>query len=216
MKILGAFILSLGLAAPLAAQSRQRFSASDAPNVSFRPFVLATEEQFAAKTSFEAVLGSARGPFLGGGLQIAFKDGSFLEVSASRFRKTGQRAFRFNNQSFGLGIPLTVTMTPLEASSGYRWGRQHRVRPYAAAGLGSYAYKEESSFSDTSENLDTRHVGYFGKAGLELRLHRWVGLGVDAQYTRIAGILGEGGLSKEAGENNLGGTAVSLKVIVGR
>jgi len=51
---------------------------------------------------------------------------------------------------------------------------------------------------------------------VELRVHRWVGVGVDAQFTHIARILGQGGISKDAGENDLGGTAARVKIMVGR
>ena len=52
--------------------------------------------------------------------------------------------------------------------------------------------------------------------GAEFRLHRWVGLGADVQYTHVPGILGLGGVSQQAGENDLGGVAVRVKLVVGR
>jgi hypothetical protein len=52
--------------------------------------------------------------------------------------------------------------------------------------------------------------------GAEFRLHRWVGLSVDAQYSRVKGILGAGGLSAQLGESDLGGIAARFKLIVGR
>jgi hypothetical protein len=90
------------------------------------------------------------------------------------------------------------------------------VIPYAGIGVSRYAYVETSDFADPAENVDTAHVGYLVVGGAEFRLHRWVGVGVDAQYTRVTGILGGGGISRELGENNLGGTALRLKVMVGR
>jgi hypothetical protein len=52
--------------------------------------------------------------------------------------------------------------------------------------------------------------------GVEFRAHRWVGVSVDVHYTQVRGILGSAGISKEFGEDNLGGTAVRVKVLVGR
>jgi hypothetical protein len=43
-----------------------------------------------------------------------------------------------------------------------------------------------------------------------------VGIAGDVQYTRVPGILGKGGISKDAGENDLGGISVRLRVTVGR
>jgi hypothetical protein len=85
-----------------------------------------------------------------------------------------------------------------------------------AAGFGSYSYKETSDFSDPGENIDTRQPGFVVNGGFEFRLHRWVGVAVDVQYSRVKGILGEGGLSQQLGEDDLGGVAARFKFVVGR
>ena len=41
-------------------------------------------------------------------------------------------------------------------------------------------------------------------------------VGVDAQYTRVTGILGATGVSQAFGESDLGGTAVRVSILVGR
>jgi opacity protein-like surface antigen len=117
-----------------------------------------------------------------------------------------------------LGIPLTATITPLEVMGGYRFKLRGapRLVPYAGAGVGSYGYKETSDFSDPSENVDTRHTGYLAVGGVEFRLHRWMGVSVDAQYTHVLGILGTAGISQDAGEKDLGGIAARFRVIIGR
>jgi opacity protein-like surface antigen len=181
------------------------------PTLSIRPFVVGTAEAFAATNTFEAAFGRSLQPFFGGGVQVVFADRFFVEAGASRFKKDGERAFRYNGQTFRLGLPLTATMTPFEITGGYRFhfGRMPRIVPYAAGGFGSYSYKESSPSSDPSENVDTRHSGFVLNGGVEFRLHRWVGVGVDAQYTHIPGILG-------TGENDLGGIAGRVKFVVGR
>ena len=218
MKTIAVGVLVLALTPPLAAQTRTIGGGDEAPRLSFRPFVMAAGERLAAKNTFEAVFGQAFEPFWGAGLQLALRDGLFVEVSASRFKKAGHRAFRANNQNFSLGIPLTTTLTPFEISGGrrFRLARWPRVIPHVGAGFGSYGYKETSDFSESGENVDTRHAGYLAVAGAELRVHRWVGVGVDAQFTHIAGILGQGGISKDAGEDDLGGIAARVKIMVGR
>ena len=203
------------MSAPLAAQSTPDPSAPDEPyGASVRLFFLATDQSFAAKTTFKAAFGKSVEPFFGGGLQVAMENGVFVEFGISRFRKTGQRAFVNNGQTFQLGIPLTATITPLELSAGYRFSS--RIIPYAAAGVGRYAYREESDFAAAGDNVDTHHAGYLAAGGVEIRLHRWVGVAVDAQYTHITGILGAGGVSKDAGETDLGGIAGRFKVLIGR
>jgi opacity protein-like surface antigen len=213
-----AVLLAFSLAPSLAAQPRRAAPApdDDPPAISLRAFGLVTGQSFAAKDTFTAIFGQSFQPFFGGGLELVENGIFYLDIAASRFRKTGQRAFRSNGQNFGLGIPLTATITPFEVSGGYRFRMSPRVVPYAGIGVGSYRYKESSQFSDPAENLDTRHAGYLVVGGAELRLHRWVGISGDVQYTHIAGILGTAGISKEAGESDLGGVALRVKVTVGR
>jgi outer membrane protein W len=203
------FIVALAVAAPAAAQPS---------GISIRPFAMATDQSFTAIDTFDATFDKTYFPFFGGGVQVVFNDTFFAELSASRFRQQGERAYFSASKSFKLGIPLTATITPLEITGGYRFRlvRLPRVRPYLAAGVGSYAYQETSSFAEAGEDVDTRHVGFVANGGAEFRLHRWVGLGVDVQYSHVPGILGNGGVSQQAGENDLGGVAARVKLIVGR
>ena len=219
MRVALAIILTFAAALPLAAQPARPLvigADSEVPSVSFRPFFLFSAERPAAKQTFEAVFGDSLQQFWGGGVQAAFRSGLYVEVAASRFEKTGQRVFVSNGQVFPLGIPLTARITPLEFSGGYRFAVSPRIIPYGGAGVARYAYTERSDFADPGEDVDTTHSGYLVLGGVELRVHRGIGASVDVQYTRVRGILGSGGVSKEFGENNLGGTAVRVKVLVGR
>lgn len=226
MKTLAALLAAVALASPAAAQARRPapaprgpVAADDVPRISLRPFFLVSGEQMAAKHTFDAAFGASFQPFYGGGLELALSNGLFVDVAASRFKKDGQRAFYFNNEAFPLGIPLTATITSFEVTGGYRFLHvARRIIPYAGAGVGHYGYKETSEFADATanENVDTGHAGYLVAGGAEFRLHRWIGAALDAQYARVTGILGADGISKEAGEKDLGGTAVRFRVIVGR
>ena len=153
------------------------------------------------------------GAFVGGGVQVVVFDRFVAEIGASRARLTGERAFHSGGTTYRLGIPLTATITPLEVTGGYRFPLWEHARPYVAAGFGSYSYKETSDFSDPGENIDTRRNGFVVNGGFEFRLHRWVGVAVDVQYSRREeGILGEGGLSQQFGEDDLGGVAARFKL----
>jgi outer membrane protein W len=203
-------ILALAVAAPALAQRPLP--------ISVRPFAMVTEQSFAAVDTFDAVFGKTYGPFFGGGVQVLIDDRFFVEFDASRFSQTGERAFLSGGKAFKLGIPLTATITPLEVSGGYRFRlrRLPRVRPYAAIGFGSYGYQETSSFAETGDDVDTRHTGYLVNGGAEFRVHRWVGLAVDVQYSHVPGILGDAGVSQQAGESDLGGVAARVKLVIGR
>jgi hypothetical protein len=203
-------LLGLTLAAPAAAQ--------DEPSLSIRPFFLVTDQSFAAVDTFDAAFGKTYFPFFGGGGQVVFKGTYFVEITASRFQENGERSYFSGGKAFKLGIPLTATITPIEVTGGYRFRLPTlpRVRPYVAAGFGSYGYQETSSFADAGDNVDTRHAGFVVNGGAEFRLHRWIGVAVDVQYTHIPGILGTGGVSQQTGESDLGGVAARFKAIVGR
>jgi hypothetical protein len=202
-------IAGLGLAAPAAAQD-------DPPALSIRPFVMATEQSFAAIDTFDAIFQKTYAPFVGGGVQVVIHDHVVVEIGASRFRKTGERAFRSGGTAFRLGIPLTATITPVEVTGGYRFSFWPHVRPYVAAGFGSYGYTETSTLAQAGEDVNTRHSGFVVNGGAEFRLHRWIGFAADVQYSHIPGIIGTSGVSEQAGEKDLGGVAARFKLIVGR
>jgi hypothetical protein len=188
------------------------------PAVRLRAFVLATEQRFAAGTTFNATLGSRNAPFFGGGVEVVMRRGLFVDATVSHFNKTGQRAFVNNGEIFQLGIPLKVTLTPIEVSGGYRLriAGHARVVPYAGVGVGWYSYRETSDVASSGENVDTTHAGFLLVGGVEVRLQQWIRAAADAQYTVIPGILGQGGLSKDLSEKDLGGLAARIRVILGR
>lgn len=211
-----AVTFAVAFACPAVAQTTT-FAADDTPVVSARPFFVVSGENFAAKDTFTAVFGHSRQVLFGGGVQVAFNNGLFVDVTVTRFDKTGQRAFFSGGQTFSLGIPLTVTLTPIEFSAGYRFTHvSERVVPYAGAGYGVYKYKETSDLQGAGEDVDTSHGGFLVVGGAEFRLARWVGVTGDVQYNRVTGIIGQGGVSKEAGESNLGGVAARFRVMIGR
>jgi opacity protein-like surface antigen len=213
--IVTALLVSVAMSAPASAQVRRPpVRLDDTPAISLRPFFVFAEERFAARQTFDAVFGGSSQPLWGGGLDVAFKKGFYVDVTASRFKKTGQRAFFSGGQAFGLGIPLTATLTPIDLTAGARFRITPRLFPYVGAGVGSYRYQETSQFDDGP--FETRHVGYLVTGGLEFRVSRWVGVSGDAQYTRVSGIIGTGGVSQQTGDTDLGGIAGRFRVIVGR
>jgi len=140
----------------------------------------------------------------------------FFEVAVSRFSEEGQRVFVSGGQVFPLGIPVTTAITPIEFTGGYRFKVSRSVLPYAAVGIGHYSYSEVSSFDEAADEVSLSGAGLVVQGGVEVRLHRWVGVGIDAEYTHVPGVLGTAGVSKAFGEDDLGGTAVRVKILVGR
>jgi len=188
------------------------------PKVGIRPFFLATGQRFLAGDTFDAVFGNSVEPFWGGGVNVHFAQGLFVDATFSHFSAEGERAFTFEGDTFGLGIPLRASITPIEFTAGWRFpqGRQHQVVPYIGGGIGSYKYSEESDFASVGENLSARKTGFLVVGGSEFRVHRIIHTAVDVQYSSVSDILGQGGLSQEFGEDNLGGVAVRFRVMVGK
>jgi hypothetical protein len=192
--------------------------APERPAVSVRVFGEAGVDRLAASRSFNAIFGKDTGPVYGGGAELVLRQGWFVRMNVWRFKEQGQRAIRLENQTFRLDIPLTVTITPIEVSAGYRFpfGRRRVLIPYVGGGVSSHAYKETSSFSVGEENVDERFTGYQILGGVEYRLHRMLAVAGEAQYTTVPDAIGAGGLSAQFDESNLGGVVVRLRVLFGR
>jgi outer membrane protein W len=203
--------LILLAARPAFAQARQ------ATPVRLRPFFLAADQRFAAQTTFDAVFSSTSESLWGGGADVVIRDRYFVDLAISRMSKSGQRAFLNNGDVFRTGIPLHLTSTPVEVTAGYRFRvGKSRIIPYAGAGIGSYSYHETADFAAAGDDVDARHAGFVMMGGAEFRVSRWVGITGDAQYTKVPGILGQAGISKDANESDFGGIAARLRVILGR
>jgi len=211
-----ACLLILLSASPLFAQARPSAAADDHPTFAPRGFVEFSRQQFTAQDTFETIFGDAGGSFRGGGLDLVLARNFFVEISESRFKETGQRVFRSEGTNFPLGIPLTATVTPLEVMGGIRILKWRHVIPYAGAGLGSFKYEESSAFDTDAEHVDVRKNGFVLTGGVEWRLFRWVGVTGDFHYSHVNGIIGTAGISKEFNEDDLGGSAVRFRVVVGR
>jgi hypothetical protein len=178
------------------------------PAISPRGFVLFGQQKFAAEQTFDAVFDKTALPLVGGGADIVLARNVFVEIAFSRFEETGQRVFRAGE--------LTATITPFELTAGYRFTNWRRVIPYGGVGFGSYHYEETSNFSQVGEDIDVSKRGVLFLAGAEVRIAKWVGLGLDVHHTSVDDILGAGGISAEFDEDDLGGTAFRIRIMVGR
>lgn len=174
---------------------------------------------FTAADSFDVILGKPDGTIFGGGARVGLPlGGLFIDAGAWRFRGEGERVFIFEGQEFPLGIPVEITVTPLELSAGwqFRFRRLPRLRPYVAGGYTSYGYKETSQFATDDENVDERFPGYHLGGGIEYRLTRWLGFGGEFTWTTVPDAIGESGASAEFDETDLGGTTFRFKITIGR
>lgn len=207
-----AAIALLAIAAPALAQAKK---------LQIGGYAMVGSINFAAAESFDAVLGDSSGTLFGGGGRVGLPwFGLFVDLGAWRFQGDGERVLRAGGSLFKLGIPVTITITPIELTGGWQFhGRRgiwRRVTPYVGAGLSSYSYHETSTFATTSEDADDRFSGYHLVGGGEVKLLTWLGVAGEVAWTTIPDALGTAGISKEFGETDLGGTSFRLKITVGQ
>lgn len=192
--------------------------AAGAQPIDIKGYGMVGNVSFTAADSFDAVLGSSSGILFGGGAEVGIPlGGLYVGVGGWRYEQDGERVFVSGGQVFPLGIPVTVQVTPIEITGGWRFRNlSQRMVPYAGAGWSSYRYQETSQFAEAGEDVDQRHTGFHILAGAEFRLTTWLGVGGEVAWARIPDALGEGGASEAFDETDLGGTSLRLKISIGR
>ena len=171
-----------------------------------------------ARDSFDAILDTHSGTDVGGGVQVAARRGAlrglFVQADVSRFQKTGERAFVDGTDVFRLGIPLTITLTPIEVSGGYRVAATRRrggeapVSYFAGAGVGLLRYREADDETPITDSFFSYHV----MGGADVRVWGPVFVGGEARYRWVPDSLGVGGVSEAFKEKDLGGTTFRVRI----
>lgn len=211
--------------APSPPASRSAFQVRGFADVGFTTFT--------AADTFRAVFGKPGGPVFGGGVQVVHRSGYLVQLNASRFSKTGERVFIDSGEVFKLGIPLTLTLMPIELTGGYRFftkppgppkakpgqpapkpGGPPRVFPYAGGGVGFVSVREKSDFSDS--DVTDLFTSYHVLGGADFPLSKWFGVGGELAYRWVPNALGDSGAAAEYKETDLGGLTFRLRVTVGR
>jgi hypothetical protein len=170
----------------------------------------------AASETLDAVAGTHNASSIGGGGSLTgLWRGLFVDVAVSQQTVDGERVFVSGGEVFPLGIPLTVTFRPLDVAVGWRLTLPH-VSPYAGIGLSRIAYKETSDFAATADDVSGGRSGGLIVGGVDVKAWRWVEVGGEVRYRRVKGLLGEGGVSEEFAEDQLGGVSAAVRISVVR
>jgi hypothetical protein len=219
LSIVASVAITIATAAPAAAQQS---AASKAPRP--RPFTISAHLQFGrlsqtARESFNAILGTTSGQVFGGGAEITFHSGLFARVDATYFRANGERVDFVDDEVVPLGIPLLLSLTPIEFTGGYRlhalrFGARKQVAlvPFVGAGAGAMRYHEETDDAHPEERIDERHASYHVLVGLDVPLGRRVVIGTELTRRWVPGGLGTGGISQALGESDLGGSTFLTRI----
>lgn len=171
---------------------------------------------FAARETFEAVAGSRTFTNFGGGGTITnLWRNLFVDVGFARSEVDGERVFVNGTTVHTLGIPLQVTVTPVDVAAGWRV-TQGRVSTFVGAGLTSLLYEESDAFSDPDEEVSERKTGALALVGVDVEVVRWVFVGGELRYRAVSSILGAGGASEAFGEDEAGGFSAGLRLSFGK
>jgi opacity protein-like surface antigen len=199
-----------------AAQSRRAARRPAVQPLGVRAFGGGAVEWMSASKSFDAVTGSNRVYSYGGGVQVTnVWQGLFIEGALTRAKADGERVFASGDEVFPLGIPLELTMMPVDLVVGWR-GPVDRYVPYLGGGLTLFKYQETSDFADEDEDLDEWYRGFVIMGGVEVGVARWVHVRADLRYRQVNDALGLGGVSQVFDEKRLGGFSAGLHLVLGR
>lgn len=210
--VVGMCFAALVSAAPAWAQT----TGASASGSGFRGrlFVHFEAQSMTAKDSFDAVTGSSIMKGLGGGLEVQdVWRGLFVRVAVSRLSATGERVFVFENDVFPLGVPLDITMTPIEAAVGWRFKPigSRGIVPYVGGGALFLKYNEETEGDGPSEGVNKTYKGFALFGGVEVPVWKSLSAGAEAGW-RKASVKTPGGAMQAFGEKDLGGVTFRLMV----
>ena len=141
--------------------------------------------------------------------------GLFADIGVFQTRLKGERVFVDSGTVYKLGIPLQVTVTPIDFVGGWRVTID-RLSTFVGAGVSSVMYKETGDFSEGDDNVSERKVGPVVLGGVDVAITKWVQVGAEIRYRAIKGVLGSGGVSEVYGENELGGVSAAVRMSVGK
>ena len=174
-------------------------------SVGVRGYVTYGSTWFAAKESFEAVADTSTQTGIGGGGSVSgLWRGLFVDVGMSQQSLDGERVFLNSDSVYRLGVPLTVTLRPIDVAAGWRFFAG-RLSPYVAGGVTFVSYEETASFAEAGDDVSEQKSGGLVLGGVDLAIIRWLHVGGEVRYRAVSGVLGVGGVSAALGDDQLGG-----------
>jgi hypothetical protein len=172
----------------------------------------------AASNSAKAVFdGKSGGPVFGASLRVPFGQSFFVSAHGRFFQKSGERAFveAPGKPVFRLGHPLDVRIVPAYAMLGYEFGgRRSSFHPYVGLGAGVTSYREESTVAGEVDTFSATKPSYHLAAGVDYG-RGGLRFGVELGYSAAPKVIGEEGVSKVYGEDDVGGLQVVGRISFG-
>ena len=168
-----------------------------------------------AQHTAKALFGSSDGLTFGGALRYSVWRGVFVSAGMRTFSKDGERVYLTAPGAAvqKLGFPISVRLTPILLSAGYRFVHWKWVVPYASVGAAITSYSEKSDVAGETFDQDFSKTGFVGAGGVEIG-HGLLRGGVELGYSTVPSAVGLAGVSKVYGEDDIGGFHAVGKVIV--
>jgi len=168
-----------------------------------------------AQHTAKALFGSSDGLTFGGAVRYTVWRGVFVSAGMRTFSKDGERVYLTAPGAAiqKLGFPVSVKLTPILLSAGYRFVHWKWVVPYASIGAAITSYSEKSTVAGESFDQDFSKTGFTGSAGIEIG-HGLLRGGAELGYSTVSSAVGLAGVSKIYAEDNLGGFHAVGKVIL--
>lgn len=182
-------------------------------SIGLRGYGVIDGNSMAAIDSFDAVFHSRQMTGAGGGAEVDVWKGLFLRIAVTRMKRTGSRVFVGDNKEvFDLHIPMTVTMTPIEAGGGWRVASGRRVAPYVGGAFISLDYQQVSDFAQAGENVNERYTGGAAFGGVDVTIWKGLFVGGEAQFRHISVPDVSASVMHEFGETDLGGFTARVRI----
>lgn len=168
-----------------------------------------------ASKSADAVFGSSGGFTWGGAARYSFKRGFFVSAGARTFSKEGERVFVAGPAGLvqRVGHPLSIRITPVYLTAGYRLREGRLVVPYAGIGGSLTSFREESSVAGRSYDESRAKAGFHVVGGAEVGRGRFR-FGAEVGWSTVPDAVGVGGVSAVYNESDIGGWSVMGKLVV--
>ena len=165
--------------------------------------------------SFQAVFDSRGGLVFGAGLRVELPKGIYVEGVLDYFGKEGYRVYVSGTKVVRTDIDTSISIVPLTFTGGYRFKLKPSVIPYIGGGFGRYYYRQKDIATELrGESSFKGFSGYHLLGGIEFRGDKPLSFAGELRWNSVPQAIGEGGVSKYYGEDNIGGISFSLKVFL--
>ncbi len=159
-----------------------------------------------ADQSIDAVFGGDSASMVGAQLEAQLNSGLFFGVSYETGDLNGKRVVLVpGGPPIQTNIDESLEVEPLRFTAGWMFRKDEALAPVVGVGVTSLSFSEQGG----GESVSGSDTGFHALAGLRYQWTRF-SIGGEIMYSSVSGIVGDGGVTEFFGEDDLGGTSISL------